>query len=271
MLFLNIYKLHTAEQLDLFLTKDGQLLLEKIKESMVEKTATYSTNGIITGEGYINTIIEEINEINLINSYCAVQGSLGYFNEAKFIGDDIQSTRKQHKYYIKSSIMITEDNYLIIKFDTSSEEDAKGGVKKLIESLGFEASAFRMDDQLMRAIKNKEEYKWTAAKLERIERDGDSTKKVSYEVDPSNDTFKSEVDELYQKHGKMSHIQFELPYEATGCPKMVTVKLYKDGNRIVIDENQFPSINRNDYIKPFMVHLLQTLTYLKKEGIKNEI
>ncbi|PGB48652.1 hypothetical protein [Bacillus toyonensis] len=269
MLFLNIYTLDTAEQLNLFFTEDGNLLLEKFKGIMSLKTATYDTNGIITGEGFINTSTENIEGINFINSYCASQGSLGYFNETKFTNGNIESTRRKHQYFIKSSIMITENSHLIMKFGTSSEEDAKGSVKTLVESLNFKTSTFRIDDKLIRTIKK--EYKWTAAKLERIEKNGDSTKKVSYEIDPANDTSISTVDELYQSHGKMSHIQFEFPYEAQNCPKYVTVKLYKDGNRIVIDENQFPLIGRDAYLKPFIIQLLTTLIKLKKEGIYDAI
>lgn len=269
MLFLNIFTLNTAEQLDLFVTENGKLLLETLKAIMQKKTATYDTEGIITAEGFINTQIEEIEKVKLISSYCAAQGSLGYFNETKFTGGKIQSTRKKHQYYIKSSIMITENSNLIIRFETSSEEDAKVGVKKLVESLNFKASTLKINDALIRAIKK--EYKWTAAKLERIDKDGDPTKKLAYELDPAHDTSKSTVDELYQEHGKMSHIQFELPYKAKNCPNYVTVKLYKDGNRIVIDENQFPLKNREVYLKPFIIQLLNTLIHLQKEGIYDAI
>ncbi|MEH6891877.1 hypothetical protein V7024_19745 [Bacillus sp. JJ864] len=269
MLFLNIYTLDTAEQLNLFITENGKLLLEDLKVIMSKKTAICDSEGNITSEGFMNTSLEEVEKVNFINSYCASQGSLGYFNETKLTNGTIQTARKKHQYFITSSIMITDNSHLIMKFATSSEEDAKGNVKALIGSLNFKTSTFRIDDKLIRAIKK--EYKWTAAKLERIDKYGDPTKRLSYEIDPSNDTSISTVDELYQSHGKMSHIQFEFPYEAKNCPKYVTVKLYKDGNRIVIEENQFPLKDRNVYIQPFIIQLLKTLIQLKKEGIYDAI
>jgi hypothetical protein len=259
MAILNFYLLNTSEQLDLFYSDNEKLNLKKIKEVMLEYQAPVSDDGTITGEGFVDIEIKSEHDLNFIQSYCTAQGSLGYFNEARIVDNTVKTIRVQHKYYSKSLINLTEDSELIIKFDVSNDENAKTKVKSLIESLGFEASTFRLDDSLLRKVK--ETFKWTAAKLEKIEKSGDNTKKVSYEIDPSDDKFKSEVDELYNEHGKMSHIQFELPYKAVGAPNFVTVKLYKDGHRIVVDEEQFSS---EDSFKQFMIYLLKTLRSLKQ-------
>jgi len=257
MAILNLFTLNTAEQLDLFYSNEGKLDLDKLIEKMMEYQAPIREDGTITGEGFVDIETQGEHELNFVQSFCTAQGSLGYFNEARVVENTVKTVRVQHQYYSKSLINITEDSELIIKFDVSNDENAKTKVKSLIESLGFEATIFRLDDALLRKIKDN--FKWTAAKLEKIEKYGDSTKKVSYEIDPSDDKFQSEVDALYNEHGKMSHIQFELPYKASGAPNTVTVKLYKDGHRIVIDENQF---GNQDSFKKFMIYLLKTLIAL---------
>ena len=79
---LNIYTLNTAEQLDLFLTQDGDLDLDYVLELMKEKIAPIAPDGAISGEGFINPQYRVRDDLKLIESYCASQGSLGYFNEA---------------------------------------------------------------------------------------------------------------------------------------------------------------------------------------------
>ncbi|MGC4378309.1 hypothetical protein WD019_15475 [Fictibacillus sp. Mic-4] len=259
MAVLNFYTLNTAEQMDLFYSEEDKLNLNAVKEIMLENSAPYSNaEGVITGEGFFSIQTKVIEEKPLIECYCTAQGSLGYFYEAKVIEDQITTTRTQHQYYSKALINITEDNFLIIKFDYSNEESSKSKVKSIVEQLGFEATIFRLDNDLLRKVQ--ERYKWTAAKLDKIEKHGDSTKKVSYEIDPSDDQFQSEVDELYNEHGKMSHIKFEMPYRAPGAPNTVTVKLYSDGHRIVIDESEIPD---PELFKGFIIHLLNTLYDLK--------
>lgn len=242
--FMSFYTLNTAEQLDLFLSKDGKLDLFRVMEKMSESAATFGDDNIISGEGFFKPSLEELNDIQIVKAYSATQGSLGNYREAYVNEDVIKSQIKQHKFYSKSSVIISENSDLILIFDDTSEERTKTKVKSLIESLGFEASFFRIDDGLLRILQSK--YKWLAAKLEGIERIKDSTKKVSYEIDPTDEEFQSEADKMYKEHGKMSHLKFEMPYDAENTPNTITVKLYNDGHRIVIDGEEFPSHNELD-------------------------
>ncbi|KIL80759.1 hypothetical protein [Bacillus badius] len=260
MAILNFFLLNTNEQPDLFFSDGDKLDLDKIKNVMVEYQAPVSEDGNINGEGFVDVETTAYGEKEYIKSFCTAQGSLGYYNQAKLVEGVLKTVRVQHTFYSKSLIHLTEDSELIIKFDQSNDEIAKTKVKSLVESLGFETQIFRLDSDLMRKIKDNDRYTWTAAKIEKIEKKGDNTKKVSYEIDPSNDIYQSEVDELYREHGKMSHIQAEIPSQLSGGPNKVTVKLYKDGHRIVIDENQFAD---QDSFKNFTLYLFEELKKLK--------
>ncbi len=256
--FFYFYTLNTAEQQDLFLCEDGLLDLGVLRETMIENRAPISAEGRLNGEGFISPTTLVRNEKNVIEGYCASQSSLGYFNEARLLNDSWTTERIQHHYYSKSFITISEKSELIMKFDSSSEEIAKSKVKSLIEALGLEAMAFRLDDSLLRKIQ--ENYDWSAAKLDKIERYGDSTKRVSYEIDLADDQFPSQVNEDYKEHGKMSHITFEMPYTAPGAPNTVTVKLYNQGNRIVINEDELGGAS----IEEFILYLHDVLKHLKE-------
>ena len=230
--FFYFYTLNTAEQQDLFLCENGLLDLGVLRETMIENRAPISTDGRLNGEGFISPTTLVRNEKNVIEGYCASQSSLGYFNEARLLNDSWTTERIQHHYYSKSFITISEKSELIMKFDSSSEEIAKSKVKSLIEALGLEAIAFKLDDSLLRKIQ--ENYDWSAAKLDKIERYGDSTKRVSYEIDLADDQFPSQVNEDYKEHGKMSHITFEMPYTAPGAPNTITVKFFLINSFIVV-------------------------------------
>ncbi|WGD65588.1 hypothetical protein P5630_11705 [Bacillus subtilis] len=258
---LNIYTLNTAEQLDLFLTQDGDLDLDYVLDLMNEKIAPISPDGAISGEGFINPQFRVRDDLKLIESYCASQGSLGYFNEARMEDSAFTTRRTQHHYYSKASLFITEKSDLVLKFDFTTEEGSKSKVKSLIEELGVEATIFRIDNDLMTKVQNK--FEWSAVKLDKIEKDGDKTKRVSYEIDLADDQSTSQVDEDYRDYGKRSHISFELPYSAPGAPNKVSVKMYSQGNRIVIDEDELC----NSPLEDFIVYLLNVLKGLKEEEV----
>lgn len=258
---LNIYTLNTAEQLDLFLTQDGDLDLDYVLELMKEKIAPIAPDGAISGEGFINPQYRVRDDLKLIESYCASQGSLGYFNEARMENSAFTTRRTQHHYYSKASLFITEKSDLVLKFDFTTEEGSKSKVKSLIEELGVEATIFRIDNELMTKVQNK--FEWSGVKLDKIEKDGDKTKRVSYEIDLADDQSTSQVDEDYRDCGKRSHISFELPYNAPEAPNKVSVKMYSQGNRIVIDEDEL----RNSPLEDFIVYLLNVLKGLKKEEV----
>ncbi len=253
----NFFTLNTAEQLDLFYTENGQLNLNLVRENMIEKRAPIGDNGAINGEGFINPTVQEFREVRIIGTHCASQGSLGYFNESRLENGVFVTQRIQHHYYSRSFAFVTADSDLILRFDYSTEEASKSKVKSLIEELGFEASIFRLDHELLRQIQTN--YNWTAAKIDKIERYGDSTKRVSYEIDPADDQFPSQVHEEYREHGQLSHVTFEFPYEAPGAPNTVTVKLYNAGHRIVIDENELGQAS----IEHFIITLLNVLKGLR--------
>lgn len=252
-----VFTLNTEEQLDLFYTQDGVLDLEQVAEQMRENSVPISEGGIIAGEGYHNVEILSLGDDFVIQAYCLTHGSLGYFNEAKLSSNAFITERKQHSYFTKSKVYITNNNLAVIMFDNSIEERSKVSVKGQIELLGFETTRFKINDTLIRAIQNK--YNWSAATFNKIIKHGDSTKKVSFEIDPANDTDTSQIDEQYREHAEMAHIKFEVPFTEPGTPNFVTVTVYSNGNRIIINEEEFTD---EDSLKRFMFILINELKQL---------
>lgn len=243
-----IYKLNTAEQLDLFYTSDGKLNLEAVSRAMNEKVATIGSNGKISGEGFISPTITNRSGLSVLEAYGTDLVNLGNYFDTTFHDDNVTITEAQYTFYSKSRILITENSDLILKFDNSTEEKVKGKVKALVEGLGFETTLFKLDDSLLRRIQNNDDFTWSAAKLDRVDKDGDKTTKVSYEIDLADDVHPSVVDEAYRQHGKMSHLKFEVPYESAGSINNITVSLYNNGHRVFFEENDLGISNVHDFI-----------------------
>ncbi|MCY7500675.1 hypothetical protein P9384_02440 [Bacillus pumilus] len=258
---LNIYTLSTARQLDLFLTQNGELDLDYVLQLMRRKAAPINEDGAITGEGFIQPEIRERDSSRLIESYCTSRGSLGYYNEARMQGEALITRRTQHQFYSKTAMLITEKSDLVLTFYYTSEEGSKSNIKSLIETLGFEATIFRIDHSLMEKVQKK--FAWSAVKLDKIDKGGDKTKRVSYEIDLADDQSTSQVDEDYRDFGKRSHITFELPYNSPGAPSKISVKMYSQGNRIVINENELG----NSSLEDFVLYLLNALKEIKEEEV----
>lgn len=261
-----IYTMSAQNQADMFISdKNGDISLQEMKDLLLRRSSP-NNNGLISGEGFSNASIITYSGINFIESYCTSEGSLGYFYEALVDQGVVTSRKVQHSYFSKSKIIITENAHVIIKFDWAAEEKARIKVKEMIESLGTELEAFKITDTLIRFLQK--HYHWTAAKIDRIEKIGDSTKKVSYTIDPSDINSRSAVDDEYKDHGYMSHLTFEMPFsyenKHTATPSLINVKIYSEGgHRVVINEDEFG--NDKD-LKYFQIHLMNELIKIKKES-----
>lgn len=250
-----IYKLNTSEQLDLFYHREGKLNLEEVSRAMNENVATLGQDGKISGEGFIKPVITNRNGISVLEAFGTDLVNLGNYFDTTFHEDNVITTETQYTFYSKTRIIITENSDLILKFDNSTEEKAKGKVKALVEGLGFETQLFKLDDSLLRRIQNDDSLTWSAAKLDRIDKDGDKTTKVSYEIDLANDVNPSEVDDAYRNYGKMSHLKFEIPYEFAGSTTNITVSLYNNGHRVFFEEQELGISNVHDFIIYLMTKL----------------
>ena len=253
---ITICKLNTAEQLDLFYNINGKLNLEMVKDEMLKKSATIDARGSITGQGFLKPEIRTRNEIRTLESYGTDLINLGnYFDTTFYDEDKITTDEKQFTFYSKARIIITEDSDLILRFENSTEEKLRGKIKATVESLGFEASFVKIDDSLLRKIMNDSSYEWSAAKIDRVDKDGDKTTKVSYEIDLANDVHPSEVDEKYREHGKISHIKFQLPLPPGDNPSTITISLYNNGHRAFFEASELGTIDVDD----FSVYLMNEL------------
>lgn len=248
--YLYIYKLNTADQPDLFFSDEEKLNLDYLLDSMELNKAPIDEVGHPHGEGF--GIVEKLQIANTeaIQCFCITRSSLGNYNEARFTTDTFTTDRKQHTYYTKSKIYLTETNNFIIIFDNSIEERAKAKVKAQIEQIGLEMESLRITDKLIRHIQNT--YSWSAATFNKIVKHGDSTRRVSFVIDPANATDRSLVQDEYSDHGEMSHIKFDLPYNDNGNDKEITVTLYSDKHRVIINEDEFSS---EDVFNEFVLYL----------------
>ncbi|WP_270619777.1 hypothetical protein [Paenibacillus macerans] len=256
-----------SDQVDMFLSdKNGDILLSEIRRLLLERKSPYDQDGFISGEGFTNINNYEYEGVHCIDCYCTTESSLGYFYQARLDKGNVITNRVQHSYFSKANIKITSSGNLIIKFDWTSEEKARPRVKEMIGQLGIELESFKITDSMLRYVQN--HYHWTSAKIDKILKDGDKTKKVSYTIDPADINSRSLVDEEYRDYGNMCHLNFEIkfPYDERhpNTPSMINVKLYREGgHRIVINEEEFG--NDKDQ-RAFQLYLTNELIRIKNES-----
>lgn len=244
---ITVLQLGTSEQLDLFYTYEGKLDLEKVKNEMSNKAATIDENGRISGQGFLNSEINLRQDEEVLEAYGTDLVNLGNYFDTTFDDDNIITNERQFTFYSKARIIITKDGNCILMFENSTEEKIRSKLKALVEGLGFDPDYLKMDNQLLRKIMDEDIYNWSAAKIDRVDKDGDKTTKVSYEIDSANDVSPSEVDETYREFGYVSNIKFELPLTISGAPKYITVNLYNNGHRAYFDANELGSLDINDF------------------------
>lgn len=250
---------------DLIITKDNGINDLKDIEAALKKKITPFEQGKILGEGFTSIKKHKYGTIDYIECFSTFQCSLGYYYEAFIEDGDMRTEKIHHQYFSKAKVMITSNGKVIVKFDWAAEENGRTKVKSLLESFGYKINPIRINDDLLRRVQKK--YTWLGAKIEKINKGGDNTKRVSYEIDPSDEEAKSFVDEQYREYGKLCHLNFELPFSGDNenTPSRINVKLYSDGgHRIVINESEFGDIN--DF-RNFQIHLTEVLVKFRNESL----
>ncbi|MNI38928.1 hypothetical protein D3C73_930890 [compost metagenome] len=262
-----LFLYRVSDQVDMFLSdRNGGILLSEIRKLLLERKSLYDQDGLICGEGFTNITKLEYDGVHCIDCYCTTQSSLGYFYQAQLDKGNVITNRVQHLYFSRANIKIASNGNLIIKFDWTSEEKAKSRVKEMIEMLGIELESFKITDSMLRYIQN--HYHWTSAKIDKISKDGDKTKKVSYTIDPADINSRSMVDEEYRDYGNICHLNFEIQFpndeRHPNTSPMINVKLYREGgHRIVIIEEEFGNDKDQNV---FQLYLTNELIRIKKES-----
>lgn len=248
-----LYAYTLDAQQDLFFSRDGNLNLQSISSALNNKNVEIENDHPIK-EGFSEIRNTTLGSTEGIEALCIVEASLGNYFEAIYDGNTFTTIRSKHTYYTKAKIFFISDNKFILMFENSIEERGKGAVNKQIQDLGLSIKSFKITDALIRNLQSN--YTWTAAAFNKIVKRGDSTRKVSFDIDPANTTDESLVQNEYSEHGNLSHLKFYLPYVDQGNTQQITVKLYEDKNRIIVDEKQFSSV---ETFNEFIVYLMRIL------------
>lgn len=278
-----VYQLN-SEQTDLFyFNKEGNLDLEAVLEKMIEEYETPYEGTKIIGNGFLNPSIvtkevdlngfcnvnnykfnTESNTFKVIQTTITGAGSLGYYNEAHFQDGRVVSQKKQHTFFSNADILLTESGLLIAYFENVAAEKIKSQIRTLFEALGFDITTFRFTTELLKSVR--EHCDWTEVKLERIDNDQDSTKKVSYEIDITDKDSESLIDQIYKDKGFVVQISFHLPYtldtNSTQNRGSFGVKLYHKEHRGSLNNTEFNE-NHED-MKSFIIYLTNYLVELLK-------
>lgn len=251
--YLYAYKLCTNSQQNLFYSNNGKLNINAITQELNSNIVRIQ-HGRPMNEGFSAIHNITIGEVQCLEALCIIESSLGNYFEAVFTENAFTSIPSRHSYYTKAKIYLTENNDFIMMFENSTEEKGKAGVNKHIQGLNLKISSFKITDKLIRNLQSN--FTWNAASLNQIVKRGDSTRRVSFDIDPANTTDDSLIQTEYSNHGNLSHLKFIVPYIDQTQNKNITVKLYGDKNRIIIDEEEFSSL---ESFNEFVLYLMGIL------------
>lgn len=251
--YLYAYKLNTDTQQSLFYSSEGKLNLDVVTNELNNNLVTIQ-HGRPANEGFSAVREISMGDIQSLEAFCIIESSLGNYFEAVFTENTFTSIPSRHRYFTKAKVFLTENNDFIMMFENSTEEKGKAGVNKNIKRLNFQIESFKITDSLIRNLQNN--FVWTAASFNKIVKLGDSTRRVSFDIDPANTTDVSLIQTEYSDHGDLSHLKFSVPYIDQGTDKTITVKLYEDKNRIIIDEEEFSTL---DSFNEFVLYLMDIL------------
>lgn len=251
--YLYAYKLDTNTQQNLFYSNDGKLKLTAV-EIELNNNLVRIIDGKPLNEGFSSVQEISMGNIQSLEAFCIIESSLGNYFEAIFTDNTFTSVSSKHKYFTKAKVFLTENNDFIMMFENSTEEKGKAGVNRQIQNLNFKIESFKITDRLIRNLQNN--YIWTAASFNQIVKRGDSTRRVSFDIDPANTTDVSLIQTEYSDHGNLSHLKFIVPYSEENGEKNITVKLYEDKNRIIVDEEEFSNL---DSFNAFVLYLMGIL------------
>ncbi|EGT0013492.1 hypothetical protein I9Y33_001355 [Clostridium perfringens] len=234
---------------DLIYFKNGKLDLEKVKDLLDKNKAEYDDKKVFNKEGYTQTIIDS--EKGLLSSTYIFRNILGQYTTIEFDekSEGLKVIRSPYIYFGQSRLLIKDNVNILVKANYSNEEKVKGECISFFQEVGIEIEPVKFDNNLFQHIKNN--YTWKKIKIQKIEREKDSTKNISYEVDPSSDK-ESEVDKIYSECGVYDSIAFTIPYEQS----LYNVKMYKVGRKITVEESQFAT---KELFEEFCLYLMNEI------------
>lgn len=257
-----IYSLNDTGQLDFFYNTEGKLDLRAVMQEMRRRLVAIGNDGKVIGEGFTAPqIFQRSPEKSTLECYGFQSVSLGTYFQSRMVNDDLIIDEATFDYFTKCKIIITEDLYLIVLSNNSTEEKGKSKVKTMVEDIGFEASIFKVNHPLLSNLQDDEEIRWSEAKIEKIEKVGDKTTKVSYEIDLADIVNRSQVADEYNGYGSLAHLKIQFPYENLGEADSVTINLYTNGHRVSFEEEELEGAS----VEEFSIHVLEFLLRYYRE------
>lgn len=252
-----IYKLNETGQLNLFYNDEGKLDLRMIMAEMREKQVRTDESGKIISEGFSNPHTFQRSDTLTLECYGFQTINLGTYVESRLHNEELHTNESSFDYLTKSKLIITDDAYLIVFSNNSNEEKGKSKMKTMVEDLGLEAALFKINHHLLSGIQENTEIKWSEAKIEKINKEGDKTTKVSYEIDLADVVNSSRVADEYEGYGSLSHLKIQFPYSHIGEDETVTMSLYTNGHRISFEIEELQGASVEEFTVNVLEFLLQ--------------
>lgn len=205
--------------------------LESLAIAVRDKQVGTDEQGVIIESGFTTPIVNQIDDINYIDFLGFEKTSYGVYSEPSIVNNRVRTNENTFKYFTSCRVLIFSNNFLVILSNDSGEEKVKVGVRKLLESIGLNLDVIKMDSNFLTRAKNNSYVTCTSCTINEVENENDSTRNVSYEVDPADIVNGSVVNEIYEDKGHIYKIKVLFPYQIVTGNVSIVLTLYKNGNR----------------------------------------
>lgn len=232
----------------LLLFDEGQINLQSVFEAIQEIELGTNENGVVTNRGFTNPILRPMGDVQYIDVFGFEEASYGVYKESSVIDNRIETNENTFTYFTSCRVLIFPNNYLVIISKDSSEERVKVGVRKLLEEIGLSLNIVKMSPEYLRRVKNDEHLRFVQCTLRNVNNPNDSTRNISYDVDPADIRNQSRANEIYENTGDIAKLQTLFPYQLEAGNVNIVLTLYRNGNRCSFDLAQLNGGSLNTFL-----------------------
>ncbi|WP_214810861.1 hypothetical protein [Exiguobacterium sp. s127] len=240
---------------DLFFFEGNELDLESLASAVLDNQVGTNEQGVINESGFTIPTFNQVDDINYIEFLGFEETSYGVYSEPSIINNRVRTIENTFKYFTSCRVLVFSNNFLVILSNDSGEEKVKVGVRKLLEGIGLSLDVIKMDSDFLTRAKNNPYITCTSCTINEVNNENDSTRNVSYEVDPADIVNDSIVSNIYEGKGHITKIKALFPYQIVSGNVSIVLTLYKNGNRCSFEPLQLNGGELNRFILVLMEFL----------------
>lgn len=260
-LSITIYKIVN----NLLFFNEGIFELDRVFSEIASNIVEIGKGNEVISKGFSMPERKRENDIDYLELYGFETATYGTYNETLLINNQLHVKKSSFDFFTSCRILVLETQHLVLISSNTVEEKTKVRIRRLVESLGIEMNIQKITPEFLKSVSEDRAITVVSCKKDDIDSPEDSTKKISYEIDPSDSRNSSKANDLYKNIGNFTTLELYYPYRHNrGNDSMnlnIPLTLYNNGNRIAFNplilnggSEQLFIIKIIDYFSSFWSH-----------------